>query len=341
VRGRRIARWGGPAELETLPEPAPGEGEVLVQVEACGVGLTVLNCMAGDLGDAPEDLPRVPGHEVVGTIVEVGPGVAAVRVGERVVAFFYLFCGNCPPCLDAREPLCENLAGFLGVHRDGGYAELVALPERNAIPLPEGIDPVIATAIPDAIATPVHVAGRAGIRAGERVAVIGAGGGVGVHMVQVARERGAEVAGLDAAPLKLAYLRDELGVAAVDSSNFSTAALPEGWERGADVVVDLLGSQASSSWAVSHLAPEGRLVVLTTFRDVEFPISPRRLVFGELSIVGSRYASRHELAQAGQLVAAGRVRPVVSQRADIEDLDRIHRALRAGELLGRAALVWN
>jgi D-arabinose 1-dehydrogenase-like Zn-dependent alcohol dehydrogenase len=338
MRGRRIGRWGGPAELEDLPEPAPGDGEVLVRVEACGVGLTVLNCMAGDLGDAPEDLPRVPGHELAGTIVETGAGVPRERAGERVVAYFYLFCGWCPACLAGREPLCERLAGFLGVHRDGGYAELATLPERNAIPLPDGIDPVAATTIPDAIATPVHVAERAAIGPGQRVAVIGAGGGVGIHMVQVVRGRGAEVAALDAAPAKLDWLRDELGVPAIESSEFAAASLP--WNGGADVVVDLVGSQASASWALGNLAPGGRLVALTTFRDTTFGVSSRALVLGEASILGSRYASRHELIRAARLVGEGRVRPVVGARATIDAVDRIHGALRSGELLGRGALVF-
>jgi D-arabinose 1-dehydrogenase-like Zn-dependent alcohol dehydrogenase len=340
VRGRRIARWGGPAELETLEDPTPGEGEVLIEVEACGIGRTVLNCMAGDLGNAPEDLPRVPGHELVGTVVEAGPGVSADRVGRRVVAFFYLFCGRCPPCLAGRESLCHQLAGFVGVHRDGGYAELVTLPERNAVPLPEGIDPVLATAIPDAIATPVHVARLAGIRPGETVAVIGAGGGVGIHMVQMARIHGAEVAGVEAAPAKLAYLRDELGVAAVDSSDFSAAALPGEWGQRADVVVDFLGRPESLGWAFANLRTAGRLVVLTTFRDVEFPVSPRELVFRECSIIGSRYAGRHELVRAADLVASGLMHPIVTERARIEDVERIHDALRGGELVGRGALVW-
>src|SRR5919202_4014792 len=220
VRGRSISAWGGEPELRTLADPAPGEGELLVRVEACGVGLTVLNCINGDLGDDPADLPRVPGHELVGTVVDTGPGVAPARTGERVMAYFYLFCGRCPRCLAGHESRCERLAGFVGVDRDGGYAELVTLPERNAIPLPPQIDPVSATVIPDAVATPVHVARRAGIEPGERVAVIGAGGGVGIHMVQVAAARGADVVGLEAEPRKLAFLRDDIGVGIADSSDF-------------------------------------------------------------------------------------------------------------------------
>jgi D-arabinose 1-dehydrogenase-like Zn-dependent alcohol dehydrogenase len=341
MRGRSIARWGNSPQPIELADPEPGEGEVLVRVEACGIGLTVLNCIRGDLGDDPDDLPRVPGHELVGSVVATGPGVPAERVGRHVAAYFYLFCGACARCLAGEESLCDALEGFVGVQRDGGYAELAVLPDRNAIPLPDGLDPVLATAIPDAIATPVHVARRARIAPGERVAVVAAGGGVGVHMVQVARVYGAEVVGLDVAPAKLAYLRDELGVPAANSSDFGAVLLPPAWEGTADVVVDLLGTPASLSWSLAHLSTGGRLVTLTTFRDVDFAVSPRDLVFAQSEIMGSRYASRHEIVQAARLVAEGRVSPVIGARAGIDEVEHIHDALREGRLLGRGALVWS
>ena len=341
MRAAWIEAWGGPLQLGERPEPVPGDDEALIEVEACGVGLTVLNCIRGDLGDAPQLLPRVPGHELVGRILEVGRGVDPARAGERVMAHFYLFCGHCATCVAGREPMCRRLGGYLGVHRDGGYAQRAAIPARNAVPLPDSIDAAEATAIPDAIATPVHVAGRAGIGPADRVAVVGAGGGVGIHMAQVARLRGAEVAGLDAVEAKLDFLERELGVRAVDSSDLATVRLPAGWDAGADVVIDLLGSRASLSWSLANLAPDGRLVVVTTFRDVDVPVSPRDLVLGQAAIVGSRYASRSELSLAAELVARGRITPVVSRRVAVDEVEDAHAALREGTLLGRGALVWD
>jgi D-arabinose 1-dehydrogenase-like Zn-dependent alcohol dehydrogenase len=340
VRARWIEEWGGELRRGELPRPEPGPGEVLVEVEACGVGLTVLNCIRGDLARGPAREPRVPGHELVGRIVETGEGVDPGRAGERVMAFFYLFCGECRWCVSGVEPLCERFAGFLGVDRDGGYAELAAIPGRNAVRVPDGLDPVEATAVPDAIATPVHVAGRAGIGPGDRVAVIAAGGGVGIHMVQVARLFGADVAGLEAAAAKLRYLETELGVAAVDSSSFGDVELPASWGGRADVVVDLLGVEASLDWAVGALDRGGRLVVLTTFPDVSFRVSPRDLVLGQTAVLGSRYASRRELGLAAELVASDRIRAVVTQRTGLDDVERIHDELREGSLIGRGALTW-
>jgi len=341
MRAAWIERWGGPLRVGERDDPEPGEGEVLVEVEACGIGLTVLNCMRGDLGDDEDDLPRIPGHELVGTIVGCGESVDPGRAGERIAAYFYLVCGRCERCLAEEEPLCTASAGYLGVHRDGGYGRRVCLPARNALTLPEGIEPVPATAIPDAIATPVHVASRAGIGPGDRVAVIAAGGGVGVHMVQVAALAGAEVLGLEASPAKLGYLEDELGVGAADSSDFDAVELPRGWEPGADVIVDLLGSEESLAWAHASVAPRGRMVVLTTFPGVGFAASPRDLVFGETAVMGSRYASRGEVLQAARLVAEGRVDPVVSLTVGVDEVERAHEALRGGELVGRAALAWD
>src|SRR3954469_16612910 len=115
MRGRRIARWGDTPQPIELAEPEPGEGEVLVRVEACGVGLTVLNCIRGDLGNDPANLPRVPGHELVGVVVAAGPGGAAGLEDGRVAAYFSLSCGTCRQCLAGFEPLCERHAGYVGL----------------------------------------------------------------------------------------------------------------------------------------------------------------------------------------------------------------------------------
>jgi len=340
MRALRIKAWGGPLEAADIARPSPGGGEVLVRVEACGIGLTVVNCMQGNLGDDPAFLPLTPGHELVGVVAQVGPGVPAAMEGQRVAAYFYLVCGSCPQCLASSESLCERFRGNVGVAIDGGYAEYAVLPALNAIPVPDGIDPVAATTIPDAIATPVHVARRAGLAPGARVAVLAAGGGVGIHMVQVAKAYGAEVVGLDVVPAKLAYLEGELGVAAVDSSDLSAVQLPASWGGQADVVVDLYGRPPAQRWAIDHLARNGTLVALTTFPGEQFAVSSRELVQGQLTVAGSRYNSRHEVGLAARFVQAGRVRPVVSQVVGPDDVAATLSAVRTGTVLGRAALAW-
>jgi len=207
MRAQRLHAWGDALTLETVSVPRPGAGEALLRVEACGVGLTVLNYMNGNQARRPEWLPRVPGHELVGTVVELGAGVERPRIGERVMAYFYLACGHCDLCRLAHEPLCRNLKGNVGVAADGGYAEYCALPAFNLQPVPDGLTSVAATAIPDAIATPLHVSRRAGIAPGDVVMVVGAGGGVGIHMAQMARLFGARVIGVDVGAAELEAAR--------------------------------------------------------------------------------------------------------------------------------------
>jgi len=341
VRAAQISAWGGGLELVERPEPVAGEGEVLVRVEACGVGLTVLNCIRGDLGNDDANLPRVPGHEVVGVVDAVGAGVDRRLEGERVVAYFYLSCGACTECLAGFEPLCRRHAGYVGVDRDGGYGELCVLPAFNALPLPPALDPVTATTIPDAIATPVHVARRTSVGPGSRVVVVGAGGGLGIHMAQVATAYGAAVLALDVEAEKLAYLERELGVAAADSSDFGRIRLPAAWDGRADVVVDFVGTRASLEWGLSALGPNGTLVCTTTFRERTFELAPRDLVMAQATVAGSRYASRAEVGIAASLVAADRVRPVVGRRVGLDEIESLHDDLRDGSLLGRGALVWS
>jgi len=305
------------------------------------VGLTVLNYISGQLG-RPETLPLVPGHELTGVVAGAGPEVTALRPGDRVMAFFYLTCGRCEFCRTGRDSLCRESRGNIGVHRDGGYAEFVALPEANALPLPEGVPFVEGTAIPDAIATPYHVcSSRARIRVGDRALVIGAAGGVGIHMVQMARLFGARVVAVDVDDAKLARCREfgaehTVNFRASDSEAQARAAL----DGGATVAVDLVGSEQTLAWAFRLLERAGRMVTLTTFADVGFHVVSRRMVVDELEVLGSRYCSRAEVLAAARLVQSGRIRPVVSQAVPLEDVETLHSMLREGRLFGRGAVTF-
>jgi propanol-preferring alcohol dehydrogenase len=336
--GYRIHRWDTDPTWEEFDLPPPGPGEVTVKVEACGVGLTVLNSIRGDLGNDAALLPRVPGHELAGHVIETGPDVDRHLLGARVVAYFYLSCDSCNECLAGRDPLCRNLAGFVGVHRDGGYAPYTVLPASNVIAVPDGLDPIAATVVPDAVATPVHVAARAALTGDDRVVVIGAGGGVGIHMIQVALLETNDVVGLDVTQDKLNAI-DAHGARAMDSSDFSSLLNP--FRDGPPtVVIDFVGSSAATTWSLNSLGPRGRFVALTTFMQASIPVEHRDLVFREISLIGSRYATRAEVAVAADLVATGKIDPVIGEVVGPADLLALHDSLRNQRLIGRGALTW-
>ncbi len=337
--GFRVQRWGEEPVWEEFQLRAPGEGEATIRVDACGVGRTVLNCINGDLSSEPALCPVVPGHEIAGTVRAAGAGVPPDLVGRRVVAYFYLSCGRCPECVRGDDSRCRHLAGWIGVHRDGGYARYSVLPASNLVVIPESVESLSATVIPDAVATPVHVVKRAAIEPEDRVVVLGAGGGVGIHMIQVAALRGADVVGLDVTRAKLAAI-EELGTRSVDSSDLPGIGtlFVEGVPT---VVIDLLGVAAMTRWAIDVLGPGGRLVALTTFRNRSVSFEPRELVFRELSLLGSRYATKSEVAEAARLVASGHVKPVIGEVTRPDGVPELHARLRSNQLVGRGAIDWS
>jgi D-arabinose 1-dehydrogenase-like Zn-dependent alcohol dehydrogenase len=339
-QGYRIKAWGSEPVWEEFPVPTPGPGELLIQVETCSIGLTVLNCINGDLSDDPALLPRVPGHEYVGIVRAVGPGADPALIGKRIVPYFYLSCGRCEHCVAGNDSRCVRLAGWVAIHRDGGYAPWTTLPEHNAIVMPDGLDAVAASAVPDAVSTPFHVCNtRANIGPRDRVVVFGAAGGIGIHMVQMARLLGAQVAGIELSDDKLAVVAEHGGMPV--RGDDLTSLAPGLWDGARPtVVIDLVGADSTLQWSQAALGMGGRMIVLTTFRDRTSSFDPRELVFREISLIGSRFANRSEVAAAAQLVATGRITPVISRSVGPEDVLDVHADLKSGTLVGRGVLVW-
>jgi propanol-preferring alcohol dehydrogenase len=331
-----------PFELEERPVPKPRPDELLVRVRACGVGLTVHHAR---VGNAPSSLPVIPGHEIAGEVVEVGSAAEGFAVGDRVTPHFYLFCGRCRYCLTQREPLCENTGGYIGRQCDGGYAEYVALPARNFVKIPAGLPyddrPAEVAVICDAIATPYKVNRRAQIKPLEDVLVVGAGGGVGIHMVQLARLAGGRVLAADRGEAKLAAARDAGAHETIDALagpiEPRARKLTDG--RGVDVVIDFVVSPETLQAGFDALAPSGRLVILGGRRGAQLPVDAFRMLNGELSILGSRYVTRQDIVDSLELVRRGLVRPIVSRTFALEEVEQAHEILDRGEMIGRAAMV--
>ena len=305
-----------PLVLETVPDPVPGAGEAVARVLACGAGLTIHHARAGHV---PVKYPRILGHEITGEIVALGPGAEGLKIGDPVTAYFYLTCRHCKWCRINRETLCENFGGYVGRETDGGYAEYIKLPAHNFMKLPSGLDwrkhAAELGVVCDAIATPVKVIGRARVAPNDTVAVFGAGGGLGVHMLMVARWAGArKVIAVDVMASKFEICRKSGADATVDASDgrVTEQLLELTAGRGIDVAIDFVSSSETLQAAFAALGKGGRLVTLGG-HGAAFKADPGAMLRKELEILGSRYATRQEVLDSLDLVARGELWPLVTE----------------------------
>ena len=333
---------GSPLVLETLPDPQPGPGEAVAKVLACGAGLTIHHARAGRL---PIETPRILGHEITGEIVAVGAGVTNLRRGDGVTAYFYLTCGECRWCRVNRETLCENFGGYVGRELDGGYAEYIKLPARSFIRFPEGLDwrahPAEAGVICDAIATPLKVTRKARIAPTDTVAVFGAGGGLGVQMLKVARWAHArKVIAVDVMASKFEACVKAGADATVDASEGRVAEqlreLTAG--KGIDVAIDFVSNASTLEPAIAALGKGGRLVTLGGHGG-PFNVKAGELLRKEIEVLGSRYATREEVIESLEIVARGEVWPMVTEKVPLEEAEALHQRLDKALITGRAALM--
>ena len=188
MRAVQIAQPGAPLRPVDLADPVAGPAEVVVRITAAGICHSDAHYRKGD--PAPRRLPITPGHEIAGVIAAVGAGVAVDRVGERVALHYLESCGTCGGCRAHGELFCDNYR-MLGLTRDGGYAEQIAVAESSAVPIPASISDDHAAVMMCSSATALHALHRARMAAGESVAVFGVGG-LGMSAVQLAAALGAE-----------------------------------------------------------------------------------------------------------------------------------------------------
>ena len=329
-----IAAFGGEVRLEERSVPEPHPGEVLVKVHGCGVGLTLERARIGALGGS---VPRIVGHELSGVIAECGAGVDRWHEGDAVTTSFYLVCGHCRWCLAGRETLCLNFAGYVGTHADGGLAEYCLLPERNLVAVPDGVDTLTAGVVADALATPYHIAAaRARILPGQTVAVIGAGGGVGIHMVEMARAFGGRVVAVERDPAKLARLRElELEVFDTGSAHSWSGELKAAAGTPLDTVIDFVATPDTLSNGLHALGRGGNLVIVGLEPGARFDLDPAHVLLNEIVVTGSRYASRREIGATLELVGSGQVRPVIGARFPLREVAKAFQTVRGNDAFGR------
>lgn len=305
----------GRLTLAERPDPARGEGEVLVRIRHVGICGTDFHIFGGKHPFL--EYPRVMGHELSGTVQEAPPG-SALKPGDPVYIVPYLSCGTCQACRIGLTNACCNIR-VLGVHCDGGMAELVPVPEANVIPT--GDIPIEDAAMIEFLAIGAHGIRRGGVTARDRVLVTGAGP-IGMSALLFAKARGANVTVMDTREDRLAFARDRLGADAVllaDANAEENARRLTGSDWF-DVVVDATGAAAPIERGFGFLAHGARYVLLSVVRD-SLTFSDPEFHKREATLLASRNAQAQDFAEVVRQMQAGRIptRALNTHRGQLAD----------------------
>jgi 6-hydroxycyclohex-1-ene-1-carbonyl-CoA dehydrogenase len=321
-----------PLEIEQVDRPAPGSGDILVKVAACGVCHTDLHYIDHGVPTFKKP-PLILGHEPSGIVEETGEAVDNFKRGDRVLLPAVLTCGTCRFCRTGRENICQRMVMF-GNNIDGAYAEYVVAPAKDAFHLPEEIPLEEGAIIADAISTPFHaVKNRGNVRPGDTVVVYGCGG-IGINIVQVAAATGATVIAVDVLEKKLEWA-EKLGAdevinpGEVENVGKTVKKMTGG---GADVAFEAIGNPATMQDAFNVLRKGGRLVVVGyTHKGVE--LSGAKIMYFEMEVVGSLgcrpvdYPRIIEMAKTGKI----KVKELVTDKFPLEQINDAFDILRSND----------
>ena len=310
-----VVKSGRPPELAMvrLPTPTSGPGEVLLRIDACGFCHHDLLVMGGTLRRGVAEGVTL-GHEIAGTVVATSPEVTDVQVGDRVVSLLTAACGQCARCRGGREHRC--LAGEgIGHGRNGGFAEYVALPASALVTMPDGLAHEQAALLACPVGVALNGVESAGVVSGETVVVTGAGGGLGVHAVQMAAMRGAHVIAVTTSPDKADALESLGAFVVIDAGNgldFAEVVMALTDDAGADAVIDTVGSPLWPA-TLRCLGQYGKLALLGDVSGEAVSLRLAEVIFRDAQILGVSGISLETLRQAVNLAASGELRPVISQ----------------------------
>lgn len=324
--------------LETVPDPTPGHGEIVIKVTACGLCFTDVKIVTGQLASFV-GLPHIPGHEIAGEVAAIGPGVEALRIGDKGVAYFILSCGRCEYCLDGLDNLCASIRR-LGFEENGGYAEYVRMPAANFCAYTSAIAAENMAVIPDAVATPYHaLVNMANLRIGQRLLVVGAGG-LGLNAVQIALLMGARVTVADRLGGALAIAKELGAENAIDTASVDPAAacreITAG--RGFDVVLEGVGYAATMAWSLKALKKGGTCVIMGYDPVNPVPVELINIHNNQWRIVGTKVSTRNGLKEAVALVESGKVKPRICETIALADVNSAIAGLKKGGRIGRTVI---
>ena len=308
-------------------------GEALVEVEFCGVCHTDLHVAAGDYGEKPG---RVLGHEGIGIVKEVAPGVTKLKAGDRVsIAWLFKSCSSCEYCVSGRETLCRTVLNA-GYTADGAMATHCIVDADYAVKVPDGLDPAQASSITCAGVTTYKATKVSGVRPGQWIAMYGAGG-LGNLAVQYAKKVfGAHVIAVDVNDDKLALAKEVGADLTVNAAKEDAAKVIQEKTGGAHAAVVTAVSRAAFNSAVDAVRAGGRVVAVGLPPET-MDLSIPRMVLDGIEVVGSLVGTREDLAEAFRFGAEGLVVPVVQTRR-LDETNDIFQEMRDGKIQGRMVI---
>lgn len=339
-----VAARTGPPDVLCVADVAPrepGPREIRIAVAACGVCFHDVVVRNGTFRRGVE-MPVILGHEVAGTVERIGMEVRGLSLGDAVATTIHgHVCGDCGHCRSGHETSCPERM-FLGdAGLNGGYAELVCVDANAVQPIPAGIPMEEASIAACTVGTELNAVRDVGrVRLGERVLVTGAGGGLGLHGVQLCRLAGAFTIAVTTSEAKAACIRaagaDEV-IVVERGADFSGEVRRRTNGRGVDAAIDNVGSPAFESVRRS-MADDGRIVLVGQVTGDFISINPAQLFLRNVSILSAKGVSRAQLADVLDLVGRGRIKPVVEDVCRLEDAVDAHRRVEAGLSSGRLVL---
>jgi len=331
---------GGPDVLKyaDFADPQPKPGEVLVRLHAAALNRVDLFVRKGWPGLKLE-YPHIPGADGAGEVSALGENVADFQIGDRVVINANLGCGDCEACRSGQDNLCRNWH-LLGETCRGTYCEMISLPARQLQKIPDGFDYHKAAASALVYQTAWHsMVRRGGVKAGETVAIVGAGGGVNSASIQIAKYLGARVIVIGSTSQKLAQAEAIGADIMIDRSqeeDWSRAVFIATEKRGADVVVDNVGTTFPLS--LRALKKGGRLLTVGNSGGPKFEIDNRFIFSKHLSILGSTMSTLADFREVMELVFNGKLSPVLDRIYPLQDAAAAQERLEHGENFGKITL---
>jgi len=338
MKAVRIHEFGGPEVLrfEDTPDPQPRQDQVLVRVRACAMNHLDIFVRKGLPG---VKLPHILGSDIAGEIVAVGEYVSGFKPGQRVLLAPMHFCNQCAKCVAGLQNQCPEFT-VLGNLVDGGNCELIAVPAVNVIPIPDSLDFTQAASVPLVFLTAWHMLmGRAGIRPGQTVLVLGGGSGVGIAAIQIAKLFHARVIATAGDEAKLGKARALGADHAINhyKQKISQEVRTITDKAGVDVVVEHVGA-ATWDESMKSLKPGGTIVTCgaTTGPNAAFDL--RFLFARQLSFLGSYMGTMGELHEVLKHVFAGDLKPVVDRSFPLKDVRAAHEYMEASQMFGKIVL---